>query len=89
MKLIRNQRQREKSYKFILNNQVSQEIGLQKSKIEELLIGLDYINARKKTFEKNTYWIKKKNKEKHDGIEIIDGTNPFSILKKINNTSNS
>ena len=89
LNLIRNQRQREKSYKFVLNDQICHEIGLQKSKIEKLLMGLDYISARKKISEKNTSWIKKNNKEKYAEIDVVDGTSPFSILKKINNTSNS
>ena len=55
LNLIRNQKQREKSYKFILNDQICHEIGLQKSKIEKLLMGLDYISARKKISEKNNY----------------------------------
>ena len=52
-------------------------------------MGLDYIRARKKISEKNTSWIKKKNKEKYAENDVVDGTSPFSILKKINNTSNS
>tara|TARA_B100000575_G_scaffold110539_1_gene87995 strand:- start:433 stop:2916 length:2484 start_codon:yes stop_codon:yes gene_type:complete len=85
---IREKMQREKSSKFILDNELIKKMELKKNITERLLRDLNFTKVKNTKKDKDQFWIKKKiNEMPYSDFEHSE-INPFSVLKKFNNASN-
>ena len=81
--------QKEKSSRFILDNELINKMELKKNITEKLLRDLNFAKVKNTKKNKDQFWIKKKiNQIPYNDYEYSE-INPFSVLKKFNNASNS
>ncbi len=85
---IREKMQKEKSSKFILDNELINKMELKKNITEKLLRDLNFTKVKNTKKNKDQFWIKKKINEKPYSDYAYSEINPFSVLKKFNNASN-
>ena len=86
---IREKMQKEKSSRFILDNELINKMELKKNITEKLLRDLNFAKVKNTKKNKDQFWIKKKiNQIPYNDYEYSE-INPFSVLKKFNNASNS
>ena len=80
--------QKEKSSRFILDNELINKMELKKNITEKLLRDLNFTKVKNTKKNKDQFWIKKKmNEIPYNDYEYSE-INPFSVLKKFNNASN-
>ena len=80
--------QKEKSSKFILDNELIKKMELKKNLTEKLLRDLGFTKIKNTKKDNDQFWIKKKiNEMPYNEFEYSE-VNPFSVLKKFNNASN-
>ena len=85
---IREKMQKEKSSKFILDNELIKKMELKKNLTEKLLRDLGFTKIKNTKKDNDQFWIKKKiNEMPYNEFEYSE-INPFSVLKKFNNASN-